>query len=165
MTEIRPLRKTDDPLAVARVYVESWRSAYRDIVPQPYLDALSPGRWAGGLDRDGHQSLVLIQDGIPVGTAAAGPSRWPGYPDFGEIVSLYLLPDRVGKGWGRPLLAAAVETLAAQGFRDILLWVLAENARARSFYERNGFQPGGDRMESVIGGKPLEEALYLRHLE
>jgi hypothetical protein len=44
----------DDALAIARVQVETWRSAYREIVPRAYLAGLSPeervGLWRNVLD-------------------------------------------------------------------------------------------------------------------
>lgn len=80
-------------------------------------------------------------------------------------MSLYLLPEYIGRGYGGPLLEAAVETLAEQGFRDVLLWVLEENRRARRFYEKHGFRSAGVFMEQETGGKLLREALYRRHIE
>ncbi|WP_325199590.1 GNAT family N-acetyltransferase [Oscillibacter sp.] len=163
--EIRPLRETDDRLTVSRIYEESWKSAYRGIVPQAYLDGIPAGLWAANLDQGDRQSLVLEKGGRLVGTVCVSPSRWPDYPDFGEIVALYLLPEYMDKGYGKALLTAAVETLAVQGYRDILLWVLEENHRARAFYEKQGFHYSGERMEHAVGGKPLGELLYLRHIE
>ena len=42
--EIRPLRETESRLEVRRIYEESWKSAYRGIVPQAYLDGIPAGR-------------------------------------------------------------------------------------------------------------------------
>lgn len=151
--EIRPLRETDSRLAVSRIYEESWRAAYRGMVPQAYLDGIPAGHWTEALDRADRTALVMLDGGKPAGTAAVSPSRWPEHPEFGEIVSLYLLPEYIGRGYGRPLLEAAVRELEGRGFRDILLWVLEENRRARRFYEKHGFRFGGPRMESAVGGK------------
>lgn len=160
--EIRLLRETDSRLEVSRIYEESWKAAYRGIVPQAYLDGIPAGLWAANRDQGGRRSLVLEERGRLIGTACVGPSRWRDYPDFGEVVSLYLLPEHMGRGYGGPLLEAAVETLGERGFRDALLWVLEENRRARRFYEKHGFRPAGDVMEQEIGGKRLREVLYLR---
>ena len=51
--EIRPLRKTDSRLEVSRIYEESWKHAYRGIVPQDYLDHIPVGGWCGVLDQAG----------------------------------------------------------------------------------------------------------------
>ena len=48
---IREPRETDDRLAVSRICEESWRYAYRGIVPQSYLDGIPAGLWAAGLDQ------------------------------------------------------------------------------------------------------------------
>ena len=160
--EIRPLRTTDDRFAVSRIYEESWKFAYRGIVPQNYLENIPAGHWASGLEREGWDTLVMMEDSQLIGTSSFCASRWPDFPGCGEIVSLYLLPDRMGKDYGKPLLEAAVRALNNQGFQDILLWVLEENHRARAFYERAGFRPGGACMETVVGGKALKEMLYTR---
>lgn len=162
--EIRPLRKSDDPLAVSRIYEESWKFAYWDIIPRAYLDAIPIGRWAVSRDQEGRQSLVAEEGGRLIGVACVGPSRWPDWPDFGEVISLYLLPEYMGRGFGEPLLKAAVELLARRGFPDVLLWVLEDNRGARRFYERAGFTCSGDYMEDEIGGKHLREVLYLRRV-
>lgn len=163
--KIRKLRDTDDRLAVSRIYEESWKFAYRGVVPQAYLDGIPAGLWSANLDQGGRWSLVLEERGRLIGTSSVCPSRWPDYPDFGEVVSLYLLPEYMGRGYGGPLLGAAVKTLGEQGFREVLLWVLEENRRARHFYEKHGFRPAGDVMEQEIGGKLLREVLYRRHIE
>lgn len=162
--EIRALNGTDDRLAVSRIYEESWKFAYKGIVPQDYLDGIPAGRWAPALGRAGWDTLVLTEGDRPVGTSSLCASRWPEWPGFGEIVSLYLLPEYMGKGFGAPLLDAAVRELERKGFRDVLLWVLEENRRARRFYEKNGFHPEGASMEDSIGGKPLRELLYCRRI-
>ena len=38
--EIRLLRDSDDRVAVSRIYEESWKFAYKGIVPQAYLDSI-----------------------------------------------------------------------------------------------------------------------------
>ena len=32
----------------SRIYVFAWQAGYRGIIPQPYLDALSPEQWRPG---------------------------------------------------------------------------------------------------------------------
>ena len=71
----------------------------------------------------------------------------------------------MGKGYGRALLQAAVDKLAEMGCTDILLWVLAENERAKKFYEKNGFSASGAYLDDNIGGKSLKELQYVRHVE
>ena len=44
--EIRRFLKTDNIDNVSRVYAQSWKSAYRGIVPQDYLDNISENKWS-----------------------------------------------------------------------------------------------------------------------
>lgn len=162
--EIRLLRETDDLFAVSQIYEESWKFAYRRLIPGAYLRSIPTGRWVPHLREGKWDTLVLLERGKYVGTSSYCGSRFPEFSGFGEIVSIYLLPSYMGRGYGRSLLNTAVQNLAALGYRDIFLWVLEENRRARAFYERAEFQPGKTFRADVIGGKPVREISYLRHL-
>lgn len=162
--EIRRLRPEDDRLAVARIYEESWRYAYKGIVPQDYLDGLRSEQWVPNLGREGLFHLLAEENGVFVGTVSFCGSRLEEYADFGEIVSLYLLPQFIGRGYGRRLLAAALGELGEMGFRDVFLWVLEENRRARDFYERYGFSQSGESLTHSVGGKDLTEIMYRIHI-
>ena len=81
---------------------------------------------------------------------------------WGEIASIYFLPEYWGQGWGKFLFSAAVEQLEAMGYRNLFLWVLEGNQRARAFYERMGFRPGGTCRDDEIGGRVVREIQYRR---
>ena len=139
--EIRYVRPDDSLLAISNIYERSWKYAYQNIIPQDYLDSIPTGRWANSITKNGMNNLVLLENGRIIGTAAICKSRWENYSDYGEIVSIYFLPKKLG-------------------FDRILLWVLEENSRARRFYERNGFTCSGEYMNDTIGGKELKEVMY-----
>lgn len=160
MTEIRFLRPDDDLCAVSRIYEESWKYAYKGIIPQDYLDSIPEGRWAGRITREGMHTLLLTENGQLAGTASFCKSRWEQHSGFGEIVSIYFLPAYIGRGYGRQLFQRCTEELHAMGFSRLLLWVLEENARARAFYEKNGFRCAGEYQEIQLSGKTLREVLY-----
>ncbi len=148
-------------MAVSRVYEKSWKYAYQGIIPQDYLDSIPAGRWASGPDRQDRKTLVCTDGGGIVGTSSFGKSRLEQFRGWGELISIYLLPDYMGKGYGRILLESAVSELKKHGYEDIFLWVLEENKRARQFYERFGFRPSGDFLEDTIGGRKLREVRYV----
>lgn len=162
--EIRYLNETDDLLAVSGIYEASWKCAYRDILSRDYLESIPAGAWASGMERREMTTLVMLEEGRYIGVSSCCGSRFPEYDGWGEIVSLYLLPAYMGKGCGKPLLEAAVTALAAQGYRDVFLWVLEENRRTRAFYEKAGFRSGGECRTDVIGGKTVREIAYCRHI-
>lgn len=159
--EIRYTVSMDDPLKISKVYEESWKYAYRGIIPQDYLDSIPAGRWASCVDYPDWKTLVCVENGRMVGTSSFCSSRFEQYSDWGEVISLYLLPEYMGKGYGERLLETAVTELRKQGYANVFLWVLEENSRARHFYERFGFSPTGDFLETEIGGKALREVRYI----
>ena len=151
----------DDRSAVSRIYERSWKYAYRDIIPQAYLDALTEGQWIRKLDNPEWSSMVCIENGEYIGTGSFSRSRDEQYPEAGEVISIYLLPEYTGKGYGRKLLAAMMEEMKQRCFREVFLWVLEENSRAGTFYEQYGFLRTEDYMNIVIGGKELREIRYV----
>ncbi len=159
--EIRYITPVDDRAAVSRVYEESWKFAYKDIIPQGYLDSIPEGQWASGIDRPGWKNLVCIDHDRIVGTSSIGKSRFEQFRDWGEVISIYLLPEYIGKAYGRHLMEFAVSELKKQGYEKIFLWVLEENVRARRFYERFGFSLTDDFFDDKIGGKLLRQVRYI----
>lgn len=158
---IRPMQPDDDKAAVSRIYEESWKYAYRTIIPQSYLDSIPSGNWVSGLDEPGRNTIVMVKDGALIGTSTYCRSRFAQFEGFGEIVSVYLLPEYIGRGYGKRLFQAAVRELRALGYEKIFLWVLEENVRARRFYERAGMRCTGEFMEQETGGKNVRETAYV----
>ena len=163
--EIRLMNDSDDRKAISKIYEKSWKVAYQGLIPQDYLDGIPAGNWAKAVDTPGWNTLLMLDGGRIVGTASYCHSRFKDWKDYGEIISIYFLPAYMGKGYGRALLQAALDKLAEMGCTDILLWVLAENERAKKFYEKNGFSASGAYLDDNIGGKSLKELQYVRHVE
>lgn len=74
--EIRGLRPEDDRNALSRVYEESWKHAYRGIIPQDYLDSIPQGQWAASADKPSMNTLVMFENGELIGTSSFCPSRF-----------------------------------------------------------------------------------------
>lgn len=49
--EIRYLNENDNRLEISKIYEESWKYAYKGIIPQSYLDSIPKGKWAVHLDK------------------------------------------------------------------------------------------------------------------
>lgn len=158
--DIRYITENDNLLEISNVYESSWKYAYKSIIPQDYLDSIPIGRWADRINKADMNNLVLIENGMIIGTAGFCKSRWEKYSDYGEIVSIYLLPEYIGKGYGKPLLNKCIKELNKFGFNKVLLWVLEDNHRARNFYEKEGFICSGEFLNDNIGGKDLREIMY-----
>lgn len=169
MTSLRPATP-EDAEAIERVRTAGWRTAYRGIVADAYLDAMH-GDVARRRRRlvgraDDVIELVAVDGGQVVGWASGGPTRDGdgGDPAPGEIYSLYVAPGRWRGGLGRQLLGDVVEGLRRRGHHQVTLWVLEANQPARRFYEAMGFEADGATNVLDVGGL-VSEVRYRRVLE
>jgi GNAT superfamily N-acetyltransferase len=80
-----------------------------------------------------------------------------------ELYAIYVHPQHWGTGVGRALLERAEEELA-ETCDVAVLTCMVENARARRFYERNGWELGETVVEPHFGGEPTEVCLYRKAL-
>jgi RimJ/RimL family protein N-acetyltransferase len=149
-----------DARGIAEVHVLTWQAAYRHAFPAEALDQLSveerEAQWREWLDR-GATVWVAVDGEKVVGFAAAGPSD--AEEDVAELFSIYVLPEHWGSGAAPELMAAVVAWFREQQYTTAMLWVLADNPRARRFYEREGWRFDGTRTDTVRGVE-VEEALY-----
>ena len=156
---VRPARP-GDARAIAEVHVRTWQAAYRHALPADVLDSLSvderQAQWRTWLEEGANAWVALEDDGV-VGFVAVGPSRTE--EDAGELYAIYVLPERWGSDAARELMAAGVGWFREQQYVTAMLWVLADNPRARRFYEREGWRFDGTRTD-VVRGVEVEEALY-----
>jgi GNAT superfamily N-acetyltransferase len=141
-----------DARAVAVVHVRSWQAAYRDLMPQDFLDRLDPDqrseRWRRSLAESAWPRcgvLLAEESGHVVGFARLCPCRDDDLDSeaVGEVAAIYLLPEAWGRGHGRQLMTAALATLGAAGYREAALWVFDANQRARGFYHDGGWAADG----------------------
>jgi ribosomal protein S18 acetylase RimI-like enzyme len=135
-----------DADALAEVNARAWWAAYGAFVEHDKIAAELPGLaegWRRALSdawRTGREVWVHERDGVLAGWATVGPSRDPdARAGDGELWSLYVAPECMGRGDGHALLVHAEARLAKLGFRGATLWVFDENTVARRFYERHGW--------------------------
>jgi len=167
---VRPAAPADAP-GIARVRVASWRTTYRGMIPDAYLDAMkvedSTALWERVLNAGANTTSVFVaSDGADVCGFAAGLMLAERRFDLdAELTAIYLQPDRQRAGIGRRLVAAVVDAQRSHGATGMLTWVIAGNRGARTFYERLGgevlaeqpFQwDGMDLVEAGYGWRDLD---------
>jgi GNAT superfamily N-acetyltransferase len=158
---VRPAR-SDEAKELATVHHESFLAAYREIAPaRPDALARREAAWHDALAQPDRGCFVVDDDGRAVGVLSVGPARDDA--TGGEIYVLYVHPDWWGTGAGQQLIECAHEVLA-RDHTEAVLTVLADNPRARRFYERNGWELDELRQEPHFGGIPTEVARYRRPL-
>ncbi|HTT35478.1 MAG TPA: GNAT family N-acetyltransferase [Thermoplasmata archaeon] len=138
--------------------MESWKTTYRGIVSQSYLDALSYegdiargfGRWLKE-PRDGWTHLVAFRGtGEIVGFAIAGPNRKADPEYAGELGAIYLLENVQGRGVGTRLMRGVARHLVSIDLGSMLVWVVERNPYRR-LYEKLGGTPVRRSVEPVAG--------------
>ena len=160
MIEIRPLSPADDFTTAGRVLELSWKHSYQNVLPKSYLDRLTPERFTMAMRAEPEKTLVLFEDGVPAGVCMLGFSRHR--PGYGEVIGLYVLPEKMGQGYGRKLLEAAVDTFRQEGCEAVCLWVFSQNENAIGFYQHSGFRQTGHGQVENYAGENIEmlEMLY-----
>jgi len=166
--ELRPAT-IDDARSIAAVHIASWRAIYKGHMPDDVLKDLDlEQRAAVWHERLALASIDCIVAEAPpvVGFCSLSASRDSDCePATGEITAIYLDPQHWRRGVGRQLVVAAVARAQERGYRNLTLWVLRENQRARSFYEAVGFScDGQEKTDMRIIGSPLHEVRYVRSL-
>jgi GNAT superfamily N-acetyltransferase len=146
-----------DAAAIAALHAESWRSAYRGLIPDDDLgDGLDDERFNFWRDRFAspgpHRRIVLaaIADEILIGFACVLADA---APEYGPLLdNLHVKPGWRGRGLGAELLQKSREwSRAIAPGQPMHLWVLAGNAVARRFYRNQGGVEEGQRVEHREG--------------
>lgn len=105
--------------------------------------------------------LVAEDGGEIAGHVAIMPSRIHSHPsDDGAMAHFWQLFVREpwwGTGVAAALHAEAVREAGARGFTSMRLFTPAAQARARRFYEREGWTPAGAPFDDLDFGMPLVE--------
>ena len=178
-----------DLTGVGTLHHRSRVAAYQDFIPMDALtmfpaEALESWwteRWS--YERDTHLLTVAERDGRLVGFTYVGPYQDPdadevtstAAPDesgtpvaehagLGELYAIHLDPAEQGRGTGRILMRDALTKLHQRGWREAGLWVYAENARARRFYERGGWRHHGVERDGMVGSFVARQLYYRRPL-
>jgi ribosomal protein S18 acetylase RimI-like enzyme len=125
-----------DARAIAEVYVEGWRWAYRGVLSDELLDGLSVERreamWRDALAPPDAEARIWLaeRDGRVIGFVATAPARGDESSLLtAEVTAIHVARHAAGTGAGRELLLCATGDLRRRGFRYAQLWVFAANAR------------------------------------
>jgi GNAT superfamily N-acetyltransferase len=100
-----------------------------------------------------HEGTIAGQVSFVPASAGAAPV---GEPGLAHLSGLFVEPRWWGGGLARSLHAAALEEAAARGYTAMRLFTPAGQARARRFYEREGWAQTGDARD-IAGGLPSVE--------
>ena len=135
--------------------------------------AFAPAGWSGpsyedelahhrdDLPREHFHCIVAEQDGAIVGQITVVPAARAGNPvddpALGHVRNLFVDRSQWGSGLAARLHEAAVSAARELGFAELRLFVAEGQARARRFYEREGWRPAGDPYDDPVPGLRMIE--------
>lgn len=123
-----------DAGVVARIWYEGWRDGHLGHIPEALVAARTRESFdLRAAERVGDTTVCTV-DGQVVGFVMVVGD---------EVEQVYLSGDRRGSGLAAEMLAEAERQLRANGFGRAWLAVVEGNARARRFYERQGWVSEG----------------------
>lgn len=165
MVHIR-LANLEDISKISSVLAVSWKTAYRGIVDDDYLNSLKSDHWVdfltSGLNKNSIFSMVMENNQEMIGVAILSKTE---KEHEACLISFYLLPDKIGQGFGHVFYCEIEAELKSRGFSNCSLDVLENNKRAIRFYKVHGFIDTKKEIKAVLGEydytcKVLEKALY-----
>ena len=153
-----------DAERIATVLTEGFES-YRSFAPPDWVPPDPQAelkRLRSFLAIDEVWCLVAEDGGEFAGHVAIMPARIHPHPSddddaMGHFWQLFVREPWWGTGLATALHAAAVREAGARGFTSMRLFTPAAHARARRFYEREGWTPAAAPFDDLDFGMPLVE--------
>lgn len=149
----------DDAAALARVQTASWRDAFADFLPSEILEAHTDFVQVEAMYRRvlQHPAVFILLGsvgGTPHCIAAWSVNRDGLAEDVAELICIHSLSSRWRCGYGSAMMQRVLSEMRCAAFHRAVLWVFAENHRARAFYEALGFSPDS-AVRNVFGTPEL----------
>lgn len=150
-----------DASGIAKVQVDTWKTTYKGIVPDDYLDATTyesrEQKWKLILTEG--NAYVAEDKGRIIGFSSGGTERTQKYPEFkGELYAIYILEEYQRKGLGKKLLQPVVNDLLHKQIDTMTVTVLEDNP-SKLFYESLGAVML-DSLQVEMAGEKLPERVY-----
>ncbi len=142
MTSLRP-GTPDDAAAVATLWHAGWHDAHAGHVPAGLTAARTHAEFAERAPRRVADTTVAEVAGVVAGFVMVVD---------GEVEQVYVAAEHRGTGLAAVLLDEAERQVAAGGYDVAWLAVVEGNARARRFYERQGWRDAGPLPYEVTSG-------------
>jgi len=154
-----------DEAILAHIQTESWKAGFRGILNDEILARCTQldkveAMYRRSLESGEGNGYILRIDGKPHCIAWWDQSRAQDMPGYAELYCIHSLQDHWRRGFGSRMMERVLEDMKNAGYARVMLWVFAENTRARAFYEAHGFADTG----KIKPGIEPAEICYVREL-
>ncbi len=151
---VRPASAVDAG-EIGRIQVDTWRTAYAQVLPEPVLASLdaegAAQAWSAAITAppsQRHHVLVAQEQQWRVGFAALSPAEDlqpddPAPESTGAIAALLVEPRWGRRGHGSRLLAAVVDHAREDGLTRLVVWLPEGDTASRTFFESAGWAADG----------------------
>lgn len=150
-----------DTKRLASIHVTAWKETYENIIPNEYLQNLSIEKREQNFkndiaNKDDLEFYFIHKDDSIVGILILKQND-----DLqrGEIIAIYLLKAYWNSGIGTAVMNLVKKKFKELHYSKLILWVLADNTQAITFYIKNGFIRD-DQDKTVFLGKQFLEIAY-----
>jgi ribosomal protein S18 acetylase RimI-like enzyme len=165
-----------DLSGIVKVQVDTWKSAYRGIISEVYLQNLSYAdkeeNWKQRLENPTKGATIFVAEaneiiGFALATlekfnpilAILNPERFKG-----ELCAIYVLKEYQRKKIGTELVNLVLKFFNENDINNMITWVLKENP-SRRFYEKLGGNILGEQSIEIGGLKYIEVAYGWENIE
>lgn len=158
-----------DAPKIAIINVESWKTTYKGIISEDFLQNLSyknsKVQWKERLVEKNEKYFTYVAEsnsGIIVGFALGGLEQFDreskGFKEAiykGELMAIYILKEYQRKGIGRKLVLKIIKHLVENSINSMVVWILKNNP-SFEFYKALGAKYIGERFIEIGGIKYIE---------
>lgn len=161
---IREMKEEDIP-SIADIQVNGWKTAYRGIIDDDYLDTINRDeiieRRKKGYKQNDFIVAELKKEVVGFCWYIDDNSFTPNETDIDcEIIALYVRPDLKYQGIGTKLFQYATNEIKSKNKTKMAVWCLKDNEPAKLFYTKMGGKMAKEKIVE-IGGKNYSEVGFL----
>ncbi len=137
--------KLGDEKILGFIQTESWKTSFADIISAndliKYTDVNKALEMYLNILKSNYSEISILEiDGEAHCIAGWSKARNPLFSDCAEIICIHSLSENRGKGYGSMMMNHIINEIKNSGYNSVLLWVFEKNTRARTFYEKYGFE-------------------------
>ncbi|PEM55310.1 GNAT family N-acetyltransferase [Bacillus wiedmannii] len=132
----------DDIRGIAKVHVDSWKTTYKGIFADEFLENITyeqrEKQWENIFQQEDtyqYRFVAETSDETIIGFIDGGVERSGAYNCDGELYAIYLLQEYQGMKIGQKLFQSLLSECINNDMQSLLVWVVTNNP-SKNFYEK-----------------------------